>query len=125
VRPEEVARVLEFVAGGWERARRDRRLRGERATMTRRDLDEAHDEDPVAAWEETIGELCRTELRPGFGHNVKIAESCSWLARALPDRDTPRVLAALRATVPAWTRSRRPALAWREASAESQPPVGV
>lgn len=111
--PEEVARLAGFVRGGWERARRDRRLRGEAAVY---DPSRSMVAPPEMGWDELVGELCRTELRPGFGHNVKIAETCSWLRRSLPQSLRPRVHAALAATLPAWTRSRRPALILRSIS---------
>lgn len=113
VTPTQLRRLLSFVGGGWERARRDRRLRGRDVRFSPESL---HVAPGPTSWEETIAELCRTELRPGFGHNVKIAETCSWLAGALPPRFTGLVLRALEGTVPAWTRSRRPALVWRRIS---------
>jgi len=113
VTPTQRRRLLSFVGGGWDRARRDRRLRGSEMHFQPGSLPAPGD---PCAWEATIAELCRTELRPGFGHNVKIAETCSWLSAALPPRFAGWVFPALEATVVAWTRSRRPALVWRRVS---------
>lgn len=107
VRPDQAERLLAFVADGWDRARRDRRLRKEGRQWGRPLW--AHPGD----WTPLLAELCRVELRPGFGHNVKIADSCIALADLLPADKGLDGLAfeALRATLPAWSRSRRPWLA--------------
>ncbi|MCO4774351.1 MAG: hypothetical protein KDA24_30290, partial [Deltaproteobacteria bacterium] len=104
VHPAHAQRLLSFVGGGWERGRRDRRVRGASSQIHGGDLLV----DTHADWAETVGELCRIELRPGFAHNVKIAECCAALADLLPGRFAPLALDAMAATVPAWSRSRRP-----------------
>lgn len=107
VRPDQAERLLAFVAGGWDRARRDRRIRKEGRQWGQPSWAQPGD------WTPLLAELCRVELRPGFGHNVKIADSCVALADLLPAGEGLDGLAfeALRATLPAWSRSRRPWLA--------------
>lgn len=104
-----VARLDAFVEQGWERARRERRLRGEAAVFSVPAVEPTDDADRDAL----LDDLLRTEPRPGFGHNLKIAEASLRLAELLP-AERPRIDAALAATRPAWTRSRRPWLIWRD-----------
>jgi len=102
-------RVLAFVGSGWDRARWDRRLRG-----AARSWGEGAFSGEAPPLDGTIDELCRVEARPGFGHNLLLAEAGIALTEMLP-RHAPLIAATLAATVPSWTRSRRPHLMLRGA----------
>ncbi len=95
-----------FVADGWERARRDRRAPGSYEFRLA----------PGAAVDrEVAAELLRVEPRPNMGHNIKLVAACLALEELLPAGVRPQLGEALAATLPTWTRGRRPWLALQAA----------
>lgn len=103
--PRAVALAARFIADGWERARRDRRGKGAVSFVR-----EGNGVDAA-----TIADLLEVEPRPGFGHNVKLVAAALALQDLLPPSVHPALGAAVRATVPTWSRSRRPWLALQAA----------
>lgn len=102
-------RLLAFVGSGWDRARWDRRLRG-----AAKEWGGGPPADVTGDLDAAVAELCRIEARPGFGHNLLLAEAGVALAERLPQR-RGLVGAAVAGTLPAWSRSRRPWLMLRSA----------
>lgn len=88
-----------FIADGWERARRDRRAREAPAFSIT--PGPGVDRDAIA-------ELLAVEPRPGMGHNIKLASAALALEELLPVGLRPSLRLAVAATLPTWTRSRRP-----------------
>jgi len=103
--PRALGLAARFIADGWERARRDRRGKGAVSFVRKGDGVDAA----------TIAELLEVEPRPGFGHNVKLVAAALALQDVLPPSIHPALGAAVRATVPTWSRSRRPWLALQAA----------
>ncbi len=95
-----------FVADGWERARRDRRAMA--SPEFRLTPGAAVDRDVAA-------ELLRVEPRPNLGHNIKLVAASLALEELLPEGVHPQLGAAVAATLPTWTRGRRPWLALQAA----------
>jgi hypothetical protein len=95
-----------FVADGWERARRDRRaIASPEFRIT----------PGPAVDREVVTELLRVEPRPNLGHNIKLAAAGLALEELLPAGVHPQLGAAVAATLPTWTRGRRPWLALQAA----------
>ena len=106
VRPRAMTIAARFIADGWERARIDRRAR------VRPEFTEGRGE---ALHADVVKELLRVEPRPGFGHNIKLAAAVRALEGLLPAEVHGALGRAVVATLPTWSRSRRPWLALQAA----------